>query len=182
MRISIEVDERRQIQPPFACIDVGDVAHPDCVRHVHSELAFQVVARHLERVLRVSCDLVPAFAFWSDTVLVHELLNKSATRPNVLLAKLRMDSANTVRFSRVVEHPSNMLQKVNSAQPALAVPVVGPLVEPGTANLQHFAHEHDAVVKPFTVDERVLYGRDFAKYAAAFFSMSISSLACASSF
>ena len=66
--------------------------------------------------------------------------------------------------------------------PRSVVPVVFPFVEVGTAYSKHLTHEEYAVIRLFALDEGVPYCRDFAKYAAAFFSISISSLALASSF
>lgn len=55
-------------------------------------------------------------------------------------------------------------------------PVLFPFVEARATDSQHLAKELNAVIMLLAFDEGVLYGRDFAKYAAAFFSISISSL------
>src|SRR5207237_528451 len=56
-----------------------------------------------------------------------------------------------------------------------------PGIEPAATHVQHPTHPDHAKLRPMIADEGVLHGRSLAKYAAAFFKMSRSSVIRASS-
>ncbi len=49
----VQVEHRRQVQPPLGRVDVGDVADPHLIPSLRRELLLQQVRRHREGVIRV---------------------------------------------------------------------------------------------------------------------------------
>lgn len=70
----------------------------------------------------------------------------------------------------------DVLQELSSSDFPFARPAIFPLVIPGTTHFENLTEKFYLVILPLFMDEGVLYCRLFAKYAAAFFRISFSSL------
>lgn len=74
------------------------------------------------------------------------------------------------------EDLDDALQQLFSPLLALCYPAFKPLVVARATNIKCIAHHVDAVMLSLFMDDGILYCRVFAKYAAAFFKNSFSSL------
>src|SRR5881628_2821249 len=86
------------------------------------------------------------------------------------------------RNARVVQGPPQLDRTVHTAGLVVQPDDPGqPAIEPTTTHVQHPAHPHDPKLSVMVTDEGILHRRSLAKYAAAFFKISRSSVTRASS-
>lgn len=115
-------------------------------------------------------------------MLAHEPFDRVLAALIAFGAQLIVDSRAPIRLPRFLEDLDDALKKLRSLLTACGWFSVEPLVIRLVADFQHSAKFPNAVLLPLSVNESVLYFRLFAKYAAAFFSISISSLSSLFSF
>lgn len=96
-----------------------------------------------------------------------------------LTPKLLFDPRRTVRLVRFLEHSVYLNSELFLALLSFADLAFEPFVVAGTANQKHITKCAYGVVLLFRLDKCVPYSKVFAKYAAAFFRISFSSLSLA---
>ena len=77
-----QIQHHCQIQPPFASKDVGDVANPDPIRSLYSEVLVQHIRRHRQIVFGGGGRLEFLFCTGSDAGLAHNAGNTIFPAPN----------------------------------------------------------------------------------------------------
>lgn len=172
-----------QIQPAFIRTHIGDVCQPDLARCVGTEVLGQQIGRHRQGVCRVRGRAKAAFL---PAVQAHLAPQTSDTIPSDLLSLVpqqRMYAPHPIGLApRLVSRPD-----VNTQALVVPGPLAGPALEPGQiAAARDFqcptghGQRVPLAVNP-VLQEHVPCKDSFAKYAAAFFTISRSISARASS-
>ena len=96
-----------------------------------------------------------------------------------LAAKLLFDAWGAVGPMGLFKYSGDLNSKLLLAPLSFADLAFDPFVIAGTTNQKHTAKRAHGIVLLLRLDERVPYSKVFAKYAAAFFRISFSSLSLA---
>src|SRR5690606_32887907 len=171
----VQVHHRRQVQPALVGADVGDVGDPDLVRRVRSEVAVQHIVDHADRATPMA-GLAPVADLRAQPFGLHQPLYAVAAAGLARFAQVQRDLAVAVHAS--TGQPGVLDQ---AQQPLiLALAQAGRLPNPGVVaapvHAEHPAHRDQSELADMRAHERVLRPYPLAKYAAAFFRMSRSSV------
>src|SRR5690606_1550081 len=171
----VQVHHRRQVQPALVGADVGDVGDPDLVRRVRSEVAVQHIVDHADRATPMA-GLAPVADLRAQPFGLHQPLYAVAAAGLARFAQVQRDLAVAVHASAgqpgVLDQPKQPL--------ILTLTQAGRLPNPGVVaapvHAEHPAHRDQSELADMRAHERVLRPYPLAKYAAAFFRMSRSSV------
>lgn len=152
------------------------------MRFLSLELAVHNVRCNGQAVLRVSCGTEFPLGLRSNFMISHEAFDSVLSAGPAFRAKLFVDAWTAVRLPRILEDLHDPLQKKFSARRTLRWFSIEPLVIGSSTDIQCLAQLCYVVLVALCANEGVLYFRLFAKYAAAFFSISFSSLSSLISF
>ncbi len=171
-----QIEHHSQKEKSLVGPDVGNVRHPDLVRGLGGELACQhVVGHRAGRTAQRTWALAVAH-HRAKPFLLHQPLHTMPAARLAQLAQIPGDLAMPV--DRAALQPSMLDQ----AQQTLVLTSTSarrqtlPRVVPATLHTQHAAHRHQTEIRGVLLHERVLRLHPLAKYAAAFFRMSRSSV------
>ena len=126
----------------------------------------------------IGCRLKFALGFDRQTFFLHEPGDAPAADDRTLLVQIVFDSPGAIGFSAFFEYPFDLGAKRVIGKAAVAGRSAQALIVAASGNLQNTTHGLDAEFSLLS-HPGVLYRLFFAKYAAAFFRMSRSSLSWA---
>src|ERR1044072_949833 len=180
-----EIQQHRQVQPPLAGANIGNVSTPDAIRTTnfgHAEASLQYFVRYSITMFRIGGLLTPAPPrAGAQPRCTHQASDALSTAAPATGAYLAMDAWCAVGFSTALINGAN-----NGAQDLIfpcSRTAGSPFrrIEAGATNLQCSTHREHRKLLPVQADAGVLHGFSFAKYAAAFFRKSRSSVTRANS-
>lgn len=127
------VQNHGQIEPPFPCPDIGDVAEPDLIGSGCREVSIDKVWRHRQLMPGVGGDFEPASCFGADTILFHQASYSVFTAMNALSLKLMSNARRTINTPAHLVGISDFFQKLLVLLFSLAntVPLPGVVAAPG---------------------------------------------------
>src|SRR5579862_2252438 len=153
---------------------IGDVSRPGLVRTLRCEVLFQKVRRHRQRVLRIGGRLEAAFVPPANVILMHQPLHSSFAHRDSESLELLVDPRRAVGGLGLLVDLADPLEQRRVAQPFLRPLAALPGREPTVTHLQRRAQHLLRIRVAMLFDKRVPHSDSLAKYAAAFFMISIS--------
>src|SRR5579862_8267498 len=153
---------------------IGDVSRPGLVRTLRCEVLFQKVRRHRQRVLRIGGRLEAAFVPPANVILMHQPLHSSFAHRDSESLELLVDPRRAVGGLGLLVDLADPLEQRRVAQPFLRPLAALPGREPTVTHLQRRAQHLLRIRVAMLFDKRVPHSDSLAKYAAAFFTISIS--------
>lgn len=171
-----QIEHYRQIQPAFIGADVGDVGDPDLVRLADVELALQPVRRWCGWLATIATSTSTVAGLRTQSFRTHQPGDTMPPTALTQFAQICMDLSIAINPTTLqpgmLDQTQQTLIVLGSCRPGLGAPgVVATWMY-----FQHLAETLDRVARRQLVDERVPQPDSLAKYAAAFFRMSRSSV------
>ena len=170
-----------QIQPAFACGDIGDVSDPGLVDLPAIEASIQHVGSDRLAMGRVGCHAIRALIERAQLLPLEAVAHPFVADLNTLLAQPAHDAWSPV---------AALTSRVNRCHSCIECRVGhrtttrrsrSPLAIPATRHPKLATHPCHVKLVAMLLDPGVPHRDSFAKYAAAFFTMSRSSFALANS-
>lgn len=171
-----QIDHDGQVQPALMGTDVGDVGDPTLVRLGRRELAQQVVWRNHGRLANAHAGSASIVGLRAQPFELEQSCHTMLAAALTQIAHVQRQLAIAVHTATL--EPS-LLEQARQPQIVLgswAVWLSPPGVVAAGVHLYHLAHAPHAVLMLVALDECVLHPDCLAKYAAAFFRMSRSSV------
>src|SRR5450631_2447771 len=183
-----QIDDDRKIDPAFRRPEIGDVARPDSIRRFDAKLALEQVRRNGKVMGAVRRRLELAFAACAKVVRLHQFSHAVLASANAALVKFAPDARPTVGALHLIEDRLDVNQQGDVADPTARLEMPGSfpltrliLMVAAGADVQHPALRRHRPDHAMSLDKGVSHSDSLAKYAAAFFRMSRSTRALASS-
>jgi hypothetical protein len=171
----MQVQHYRQVEPPFVCADVRDIGHPNLICLIFLKLALQLVGRDLrEPTHLLAWPFVAADRL--DLSHPHEPGHPVHAARNTSLPQITKDSGAAVdTHALLIELFDLRCQGLVLHRPwRQGLQQLG--IEATAVVVQHPAHPAQSELCPVLLDKRVLHSDCLAKYVAAFFRISRSSV------
>src|SRR5215831_6969038 len=177
----IQIFDPRQIQPPFRRGDIRDVGDPRLIRARRGERLCQKVVRHGQLMLRIRGGRESTYGFAAYSQLLAQPLDAPDPGQEAVLTQFRLEALRSVGLAR-----AHIGRSDRHFQPCILLsPFRGASLPPGmvaaSGDLQHPTQESYGILDTQRHDKRVPGSCALAKYAVAFFRMSRSMRASASS-
>src|SRR5918911_1888558 len=175
-----QVNQYGQIQPTFHGSNVSYISTPNAIRipdRRHAEAPLQKVTRHRMSMFRVGCLRSPTpLHARPQSRLLHQPHNALSSAVPATCTHLSMNPRTTVSL------PAALIESGNQRPQNLVFTGSGTWhsslgrIEAGSTNLQDSTHRGQRKLVSMQPDAGVLHDFSFAKYAAAFFKKSRSSV------
>ena len=165
-----------KIEPAFIDADIGNISHPGSVRLANCELLLQLIRGDCCGLARDMTGTAVT-AQGSDLSLVHGARNPLHTTAYAGLSQIPVDAGTAIDAITVIMELPDFNQQFLIFKGALRHRGRFPCIVATAIYLEYMAHAADPELRLVLVDERVLHSGRLAKYTAAFFSMSRSSVA-----
>src|SRR5579859_395125 len=176
-----QIHDHRQIQPAFARGDIGDVGHPGSVDTPAIKATIQHVGRDRFVMGRIGRHAIGALVHRAQVLALEAVAHPFVTDLNPLRAQPAHDAGPAVAALAARVHRRHPRIEHRIGHRALTGCSRSPLAIARTRYPELAAHARHAEQVALLFDPGVLHRDSFAKYAAAFFTISRSSLVLASS-
>src|SRR5271156_3839416 len=170
----VEIEHDRQVQPALAGGDESNVRRPYLIWTLGLEVLIKPVRRHWQRVLRVRRRFEPPLVPTAQTVLPHQPLDPTFADRNPAPLELQVDPRRPVGRLRLFMNLPDPRQQLPVAEPLLGAFGTLPSREATVTHLQRYTQRLQRIRAAILVNKRVPHSDSLAKYAAAFFMISIS--------
>src|SRR6266545_4282470 len=177
----VEIKHDRQIQPTLARGDIGNVRSPHLIRTLGFKVLVEPVRCHRQRVLRVGRRLETPLVPAAQSVLPHQSLHPPLAHGNAAPFELLVDARRPVGGFGLLMNLADVRQQLAIAEPPLRTLTALPSREATVTDLQRRAQPLHRIRAAILFNKRVPHSDSFAKYAAAFFRISVSILRRATS-
>jgi hypothetical protein len=170
----VKIHDDRQVQPAFPGSDVRDIRDPSGIGPFNGELTLKAIGCDYGRYVREipRCLVAPKRSY---PIRSHDSGHSVVTDIFPSLAEIEKDARTSVdtpaRYVRLLDQ----LQQPFVLDCAWRQRHVDPGVEAASGDFEDLAHPLNREPIPLGMNEGVLYSDSLAKYAAAFFKMSLSS-------
>src|SRR6185312_713634 len=171
-----QVEHDRQVEPVLMGAKIGDVGHPGAIGLAHVELPLQMIRRHHRRPPAVAPRTTPIADLGTKSLLAHQPSHAMLAAALTELLQVVVDLAVSV-------HPTAFQPcLLDRSQQAAILTRPGrfgrrsPRVIPARVHPHHPAQRSHRMLRLVCLDERVPHPDTLAKYVAAFFRMSRSSV------
>src|SRR5208282_3204472 len=170
----VQIENDRQVQPTLARGDIRQVGGPHLIRALRLEVLVEPVRRHRQGVLGVRGRLEPPLVPAVQPVLPHQPLHPPFAHRNAAPLELLIDPRRPIRSPGLLVDLADALQQLALAQPFLRPVASLPGREATVTHLQRHAQHLQRIRVAMLFNKRVPHSDSLAKYAAAFFTISIS--------
>src|SRR5882672_1563680 len=172
----VQIENYRQVQPTLGRRDVRDVSRPHLIRALGRKVLLQSVRRHRQRVLRIGGRLEPPLVPATQIVLPHQPLHSPFAHRDAEPLELLVDPRRAIGGLGLLMDLADPLEQLAVAQPFLRPVAALPGRESTVTHLQRRAQHLQRIRLAMSFDKRVPHSDSLAKYAAAFFRISVSIL------
>src|ERR1700681_4479983 len=152
------------------------IAQPTICRVYGLKVLLQSVRRHRQRVLRIGGRLEPPLVPTTQAVLPHQPLHPPFAHRDAAPLELLVDPRRAIGGLGLLVDLADPLQQLAVAQPFLRPVAALPGREAAVTHLQRRAQHLQRIRVAMLFNKRVPHSDSLAKYAAAFFRISVSIL------